>query len=249
MFKLHGHVASLDARLVDGPETGTGNLTNAIATTGWLAAGMIHDFRNPLGTIRSVSEILLDVDVGAIQLKRLARNMHNAATRMQELLTDLTDSLRGNLAPPEIGSLQEIIRVACKTAHDVPHKNVRVFVDVPTGLHLPLRPSCIQRVFVNLLRNSFEAMPEGGEITIAARRSGDHALIDLQDSGPGIPSTIRDRLFQPFVTAGKARGLGLGLALARQTILSHGGSMWLAAGKGAHFVISLPGAETRLKLV
>jgi signal transduction histidine kinase len=66
-------------------------------------------------------------------------------------------------------------------------------------------------------------MPEGGEITIVARRSGDHALIDVQDSGPGIPSSIRDRLFQPFVTAGKPRGLGLGLALARQSILSHGG--------------------------
>jgi nitrogen-specific signal transduction histidine kinase len=90
-----------DARLVDEPKTGSDNLANAIVTTGWLAAGMIHDFRNPLGTIRSASEILLDVDVNAAQLKRLARNMHHAATRMQELLTDLTDSLRGNLAPPE----------------------------------------------------------------------------------------------------------------------------------------------------
>jgi signal transduction histidine kinase len=249
MFEIHEHHQLLDARLVDDPETGTDNLTNAIATTGWLAAGMIHDLRNPLATIRAASEILLDVDVNAAQLKRVARNMHHAATRMQELLTDLTDLLRGNLAPLEIGSLREIILAASKTAHAVPQENVRVFVDVPAELRLPLRPSCIQRVFVNLLHNSFEAMPEGGEITIVARRSGDHALIDLQDSGPGIPSSIRGRLFQPFVTAGKPRGLGLGLALARQTVLSHGGSMWLAAGKGAHFVISLPGAETRLELV
>jgi signal transduction histidine kinase len=245
MFDIHEHHPLLDARLVDETKTGTENLTNAIATTGWLAAGMIHDFRNPLGTIRAASEILLDVDVNAAQLKRLARNMHHAATRMQELLTDLTDSLRGNLAPPEIGSLREIILAASKTAEAMPQENVRVFVDVPVGLRLPLRPSCIERVFVNLLHNSFEAMPEGGEITITARRSGGHALIDLQDSGPGIPSSIRGRLFQPFVTAGEAGGLGLGLALARQTVLSHGGSMWLAAGKGAHFVISLPGAETR----
>src|SRR5271154_1106977 len=230
MFEIYERHRLLDARLVDEPETGTDNLTNAIATTGWLAAGMIHDFRNHLGTIRSASEILLDADVNAGQLKRLARNMHHAATRMQELLRDLTDSLRGNLAPPEIGSLREIILAASKTADAMPQENVRVFVDVPAGLRLPLRPSCIQRVFVNLLHNSFEAMPEGGEITIVARRSGDHALIDLEDSGPGIPSSIRDRLFQPFVTAGKPRGLGLGLAVARQTVLSHGGSMWLAAG-------------------
>ena len=122
MFEIHEHDTLLDARLVDEPEAGTDNLTNAIATTGWLAAGMIHDFRNPLGTIRSASEILLDVEVNGAQLKRLARNMHRAATRMQGLLTDLTDSLRGNLAPPEIGSLREIILAACKTAHAVTPK-------------------------------------------------------------------------------------------------------------------------------
>jgi len=249
MFEIHERHRLLDAVLVDEPETGIDNLTNAIATTGWLAAGMIHDFRNPLGTIRAASEILLDTDVNAAQLKRLGRNMHQAATRMQELLTDLTDSLRGNLAPPEIGSLREIILAASKTPPAVPPQNVQVFVDVPAGLRLPFRPSCIQRVFVNLLHNSFQAMPDGGKITIVARRSDDHALIDIQDSGPGIPPLIRDRLFQPFVTAGKPCGLGLGLALARQTILSHGGSMWLAAEEGAHFVISLPGAETCLELV
>ncbi len=249
MFEIHEDHISPKARVADQPRAATESVTNGIAMTGWLAATMIHDFRNPLGTIRSVSEILLDGDVNAAQLKRLAGNMHNAATRMQELLTDLTDSLRGNLAPPEIASLREIVIAACQKAHAESHQNIRVFVDVPVRLRLLLRPSSIQRVFVNLMHNSFQAMPKGGEITIVARRSGDHVRIDLHDSGPGIPSSIRDRLFQPFATAGKPLGLGLGLALARQTVLSHGGSMWLAAGQGAHFVISLPGAETRLEVV
>jgi signal transduction histidine kinase len=249
MFEIHEDHSSPDRRVVDQPHAATDSVTNGIATTGWLAAAMIHDFRNPLGTIRSVSEILLDGGVNAAQLKRLAGNMHIAAARMQELLTDLTDSLRGNLAPPEIASLREIVIAACQTAHAVSHENVRVFVDVPVGLRLLLRPSSIQRVFVNLLHNSIQAMPKGGEITIFARRSGEHLRIDLHDSGPGIPLSIRDRLFQPFVTAGKPLGLGLGLALARQTVLSHGGSMWLASGQRAHFVISLPGAENRLEVV
>jgi signal transduction histidine kinase len=117
-LKIHEHHPLLDARLVDEPKTGADNLTNAIATTAWLAAGMVHDFRNPLGTNRSASEILLDVDVDAAQLKRIARNMHHAATRMQELLTDLTDSLRGNLAPLEIGSLREIILAASNSENE-----------------------------------------------------------------------------------------------------------------------------------
>src|SRR3954468_9680008 len=108
MIEIHKRYASLDARVVEEPETRAADLTKAIAATGWLAAGMIHDFRNPLGTIRSASEILLDMDVSAAQVERLGKNMHTAATRMQELLTDLTDSFRGNLAPPEIASLREI---------------------------------------------------------------------------------------------------------------------------------------------
>ena len=240
MFQIHECYAPVDSRTIDEPDARTDSLTNAIAATGWLAAAMIHDFRNPLGAMRSASEILLGVEVSADQLKRLAGNMHKAAVRMQELLTELSDSLRGNLAAPEIGSLRGIILAARQAAHAVPGEDVRVRLDVPVGLRLPLRRSCIQRVFVDLLNNSFEAMRDGGEITIVARKSGDCALIDVQDSGPGIPSSIRDTLFQPFVTAGKPFGLGLGLALVRQTLRNHGGSIWLAAGKGAHFVISLP---------
>ena len=60
------------------------------------------------------------------------------------------------------------------------------------------------------------------------------------DTGPGIPRCIRDRLFEPFVTADKHGGLGLGLALSRQTVLNHGGDMWTEPAAGARFVISLP---------
>ncbi len=62
----------------------------------------------------------------------------------------------------------------------------------------------------------------------------------MEDSGPGIPLRIRDRLFDPFVTAGKKNGLGLGLALARRTVRDHGGDMWVEPADGARFVIRLP---------
>jgi signal transduction histidine kinase len=65
-------------------------------------------------------------------------------------------------------------------------------------------------------------------------------LIELEDTGPGIPRAIRDRLFEPFVTAGKQDGLGLGLALSRQTVLNHGGDIWTEPASGARFVIRLP---------
>src|SRR5580700_10276010 len=65
-------------------------------------------------------------------------------------------------------------------------------------------------------------------------------LIAVEDTGPGIPAGIRDRLFEPFVTAGKSHGLGLGLALSRETVLDQGGDMWTEPAAGARFVVRLP---------
>jgi signal transduction histidine kinase len=69
----------------------------------------------------------------------------------------------------------------------------------------------MERVFLNLIANALEATPHGGEIRIGARQRDNGVLIEVEDTGPGIPRAIQDRLFEPFVTAGKDGGLGLGL--------------------------------------
>src|SRR5581483_2066820 len=105
--------------------------------------------------------------------------------------------------------------------------------------------SRMERAFVNLVGNAVEAMPEGGEVRIMASVDDGSVLVEVQDSGPGIAPEIRSQLFQPFVSAGKRNGLGLGLALSRQTVLEHGGDMWVesVAGRGARFSFRLPGAQ------
>jgi signal transduction histidine kinase len=70
-------------------------------------------------------------------------------------------------------------------------------------------------------------------------------LVEIEDTAPGIPRDIRDRVFEPFVPAGKANGLGLGLALFRQTVLNHCGKIWTEPASGAHFVIRLPPNRAR----
>ena len=103
----------------------------------------------------------------------------------------------------------------------------------------------MERAFVNLIGNSLEAMPEGGEVRISASYEDGSAMVHVEDTGPGVAPEIRSKLFQPFVTAGKRNGLGLGLALTRQTILEHGGDMWVESepGRGARFSFRLPGAQ------
>jgi signal transduction histidine kinase len=85
-------------------------------------------------------------------------------------------------------------------------------------------------------------MPDGGEVQISASLEKGFVLIEVEDNGPGIAPEIRSKLFQPFVSAGKRNGLGLGLALSRQAVLDHGGEMWVnsEAGHGAKFSFRLP---------
>jgi signal transduction histidine kinase len=213
----------------------------AISTIAWLSTSIVHDLRNPLGTICAGAEMLMDLDSTPTQVKRLAANIYRAAGRMRELLADLTGVARGDRSTAEICDIRKVIVAASEAALAATERQgVQILLDVPEGMELPLTRSPIERVFFNLITNALEAMPGGGKISIGARKACNSVLVELEDTGPGIPRCIRDRLFEPFVTADKHDGLGLGLALARQTVLNHGGDMWTEPAAGARFVIRLP---------
>jgi signal transduction histidine kinase len=127
-------------------------------------------------------------------------------------------------------------------ANDAQLHKVAVQVDVPGDIGVSLERSPMERVFENLIANAIEAMPDGGTIEIKAQRNGSFVTVTVEDTGPGIPAAIAPQLFQPFVTAGKKTGMGLGLAFSRQTVVDHGGDMWVdqAEKQGARFVLRLP---------
>jgi two-component system sensor kinase FixL len=124
-------------------------------------------------------------------------------------------------------------------------QGVTVALSIPPEIELPLERSRMERAFMNLVGNALEAMPEGGEVRISAALEEGSVVVQVEDNGPGIAPEIRSQLFQPFVSAGKRNGLGLGLALTRQTVLEHGGDMWVESepGHGARFSFRLPGAQ------
>jgi signal transduction histidine kinase len=180
--------------------------------------------------------MLMTLDTTPNQVKRLAANIHLAAGRMRELLTDLTSATYGNRSAPEICDLREIIAAASEAAAAaMDNQRVQILLDVPGQIKLP-----VARSRMKLIMNALEAMPGGGEVRIAATRNHDYVLVAIEDTGPGIPHEIRDRVFEPFVTAGKKNGLGLGLAFSRQAVLDHGGDMWIEPAAGARFVIRFP---------
>jgi len=217
------------------------NRRKNISGIGGLSASIVHDLRNPLGTVFAGAEMLPQSDPAETQVKRLAANIYRAAARMRELLADLADEIRGNQSTSGICKIVDVITAGLEPALSAAERqDVRLVTEVPGDLEMPLERRRMERVFFNLITNALEAMPFGGTIRIGARKAGNSVLIAVEDTGPGIPRGIRDRLFEPFVTAGKDHGLGLGLALSRQAVLDHGGDMWIEPAAGARFLIRLP---------
>jgi signal transduction histidine kinase len=217
-----------------------------ISTIGRLSGSIVHDLRNPLAAIYGGAEMLVDADLPPAHVKRLAANIYRASRRIQELLQDLLNVSRGKTGAPEVCRLREVAASACESlAAAAEAQGVEVLLDISPEIELPLERNRIERAFVNLVGNALEAMPHGGEVHLSATMEVDSVLVEVQDNGPGIAPEIRSQLFQPFVSAGKRNGLGLGLALTRQTIVEHGGEMWVEseAGRGAHFLFRLPGAH------
>ena len=214
-----------------------------ISTIGRLSSSIVHDLRNPLAAIYGGAEIMVDSEIAPPQLKRLAGNIYRASRHIQELLQDLVNVGRGKTEGAEICRLREVAGAACDslaTAADA--QGVHVTLEIEDSIELPLERARVERVFINLIGNALEAMPSGGRIQISAHAEPQGVVIEVTDSGPGISPDIREHLFQPFVSSGKKNGLGLGLALSRQTILDHGGDMWVESepGRGAHFFFRLP---------
>jgi signal transduction histidine kinase len=212
----------------------------------WLSTSIVHDMRNPVAAICTAAEMLKELDVGPAQVQRLATNIFRAAGRMRELLADLNTVANGNRPTIEICDIGDVIAAASNAVSATSkNHNVQILLQLCKGVVLPLIRSRMEGVFFNLIANAIEAMPNGGKLHILCRKTNSVVLIELEDTGPGIPRRIRDRLFEPFVTAGKQDGLGLGLALSRQTVLNHGGDIWTEPAGGARFVIRLPLNRTR----
>jgi len=213
-----------------------------IETIGQLSTSIVHDLRNPLAAIYAGAEMLVDSNLPEEQTRRLAKNIYRASRGIQDMLQQLLDVVRGKSSASEMCSLREVIAAAWDAvAPAADTVKVELVAEVPDGLECPMERARMERVFSNLFENAIEAMRSGGQISIGSESNGESILVSVEDSGPGVNPALRGRLFQPFVTAGKKNGLGLGLALSRQTLLYHGGDLWLDAnGRGARFCLRLP---------
>jgi signal transduction histidine kinase len=212
-----------------------------LAAIGQVAGGVAHELRNPLNVVKTSVYYLLNArnpteEKKAEHLRRIERHVVLA----DSVITALSSFAKmpiPNLRPFALGPfLQEVLET-----NPVP-ENCQVNVDCRPALPPALGDADQIRIVVgNLVRNAREAMPQGGRLSVTARLADSHLEVDVSDTGSGIAPDLLARIMEPLYTT-KARGLGLGLAIARAIVEKNQGSLRVVSelGRGSTFTVSLP---------
>jgi len=215
-----------------------------LAALGQLSAGLAHELRNPLGTIRASAEMLSrSVPADNEVAREVAGFIASEVDRSNSLVTrflDFARPLQLKMAPADLGEVLD--RAAMLVERDTPQHRVTFYKNYSPDLApFPFDAELMERVFYNLLLNAAQASDEGGAITLKTRRLDGTAEVAVIDRGPGIDPKIREQIFNPFFTT-KGNGVGLGLAIVSKIVDEHGGRMAVESepGKGSIFRVLLP---------
>ncbi len=207
-----------------------------LATIGRLSASVGHELRNPLGVIRNAAYLLRrKIASEDPSLLDYVRMIEEETRRADWIIAELTAMSRGTSPHREPTSLAEIIDRAIARI-DIPSEFQWAVRLDPDPFVVDVDPAQWEQTFRNLFLNAIQAAGSHGQITIEARRAGAFDEIRVSDTGPGIPLEHREQVFEPLFTT-KGKGTGMGLAICREIIQRHGGSIEIvAAPLGATFL-------------
>ena len=247
-----GEIGTL-ARTFAGMRSSLRNSQNALlrserlATIGRMASSVVHDLRNPLATISTAAEVLGRDGLPSERRQVLLESQLRASERMNSMLSEMLEYSRGSYhLRLERCRLVDIVDVALKHLEPVAEREgITTETKVDDSFEVVADAERLRRVFDNLLSNAIQAEPRGGKVLITSRledNNENNVRIDIIDHGPGVPAELRDRIFEPFVTYGKAGGTGLGLAIVHGVINAHHGTVGCEEPpeRGSCFYVILP---------
>ena len=224
--------------LVHEVEQKTKDLSRAakMATIGHLSSALAHDLRNPLTVIKSSVELmkLENKDLNKNSLKRISK-IENAVKKISYQISDVLEFVRESALHLTRVPIGDVVDSAINSI--VIPKEVKIKKEF-RNVTINCDSRKLEAVFTNLLTNGIQAMNENGEIRIKISDNGDDVQVKIYDSGPGIPKSIMNKMFEPLFTT-KDSGTGLGLAICKRIIEQHGGKISVSNLPTA-FTIELP---------
>ena len=224
-----------------------------LAAVGRLAAGVVHEINNPLATVAACAESLeqrvADGDFGygaaTDDLREYLGLIKSETFRCKTITTGLLDFSRVRTGEREDMDVADVVRSA---ANLISHQNRGHSIDIAVDVHEPIDKvrgdgGQIQQAVIALATNAIDAMPNGGKLEFYVRQDPRRIIIEVSDTGIGIPTEDLPRIFEPFFTTKEVgKGTGLGLAVCYGIVSEHSGriSVRSSPGKGTTFTISLP---------
>ena len=215
-----------------------------LVAVGELTASMAHEFNNPLGIILGFAEGLLESLNPGDPNYRHVQIISEEAKRCEKLVQELLEFGRPKSADFILTHVEQVVERTMNLVQPHAAKNsvetvAMVEPDLPP---IYTDPQQLQQVLLNLSLNAVDAMPRGGKLTVEAKQHESGILIAVADTGIGIDDDVLPRIFQPFFTSKKRRGLGLGLPICDRIVKSHGGKIIVKSrpGDGTKFEIYLP---------
>lgn len=218
-----------------------------LASVGQLAAGVAHEINNPLGSVLLYADILhKETPPENVQQRADLEMIINEATRCKAIVNDLLNFSRQNEVLAQETDLNALLRELAEEVSRLElYQKVKVVQDLDPNLPvIQADPLQLRQVFLNLMNNAAEAMPDGGTLTLRTRRdpANGQVIAEVQDTGVGIPPENMKKIFTPFFTTKPiGKGTGLGLAIIYGIVKMHRGqiSVQSEVGKGTTFTITL----------
>jgi len=216
-----------------------------LATIGRMANSISHDLRHSLAAIVANAEFLCEARLSTEQREELYQEVQAAVHRMTELIDSLLEFSRTSASlRPTYGNIRTAVDNAVRALRSNPEfHNIVVEIRQSGGVEGWFDHRKLERVFFNLLLNACESLPSrSGQVEIDLRERSGGVEITITDHGRGVPDSIRNTLFEPFVSFGKENGTGLGLTVVQKIVQDHGGEVSIerTSPQGTVFRIKLP---------
>lgn len=215
------------------------------ASMGKLAGGIVHEINNPLDAVLRYTNMLIERDLDPSVAKEYLNEVKVGLTRMVKItrsLLEFSQQLNDNHRKEYVDVNDAIEEALSLFRHVIVNGNIRIEKELDAAL-----PKIIDkglcRVFSNIIKNAFDAMPKGGLLRITTEKNNGHIVVSFKDSGCGIQEEARDRIFTPFFTTKPmGRGIGLGLPICFEVVQRYEGRIDVESGQGAgaEFRVALP---------